>query len=238
MRGFTETLLRLIALLGLIAFWCGMAAAAHAYPAAYDWRYQTISVLLYPDQNPHGYFWAWVGLELCGLSGIAWTAGMTRPSNEATGRAMKSLRLLQAGFVCMCCAVLPDRMLPVPKGHEILAIAAFLAICIGVVREMLLTRHRLWGESDQSTVSRFGTLIPAGAPLLPLLIAGMTQTYLALERPNVPWVTPAWRTLGIPIYLSFAVWEWVSCVLFSACLLLLLWALRMNETGEPKASSG
>jgi hypothetical protein len=24
-------------------------------PTGYDWQYQTISVLLYPDQNPRGY---------------------------------------------------------------------------------------------------------------------------------------------------------------------------------------
>jgi len=64
--------------LALIAFWSGMAAAAHAYRPAYDWRYQTISVLLYSDQNPKGYLWAWAGLELCGLGAIAWIAGLIR----------------------------------------------------------------------------------------------------------------------------------------------------------------
>lgn len=121
MRQVSEALWWLAAPLGLFAFWCGMVAAAHGYPGGYDWRYRTISVLLYSDRNPHGYFWAWVGLELCGLFGIAWTADRRRGFEGATvgaGSSMRDLRLLRAGFVCMCCAVLPDRLLPVPKGHE------------------------------------------------------------------------------------------------------------------------
>ena len=75
--------------LAILAFWSGMAVAAYAYPAGYDWRYQTISVLLYSDQNPHGYVWAWVGLELCGLAGIAWTAELRRRLDLAIATARK-----------------------------------------------------------------------------------------------------------------------------------------------------
>ena len=86
--------------LALLAFWCGMAAAAHLYPAGYDWQYQTISVLLYPDQNPRGYLWAWAGLELCGLAGIAWTATLTRRiQNAIAWPPATGLRLLRLGFL-------------------------------------------------------------------------------------------------------------------------------------------
>ena len=103
--------------LAILAFWGGMAAAAHAYRYGYDWRYQTISVLLYPDQNPHGYLWAWAGLELCGFAGFAWTTQLRRRIPRAIAKPPATgLRLLQWGFLCMCCAVLPDRLLPLPKG--------------------------------------------------------------------------------------------------------------------------
>ena len=86
----------------ILVFWGGMIAAARAYPAGYDWRYQTLSVLLYADQNPHGYLWAWTSLWLCGLAGIGWTTNLHRGLESETARSLApGLRLLRLGFVCM-----------------------------------------------------------------------------------------------------------------------------------------
>ena len=215
--------------LAILAFWGGMAAAAHAYRAGYDWRYQTISVLLYPDQNPHGYLWAWAGLELCGLAGFAWTAELSRRLECAIAKPPATgLRLLQMGFLCMCCAVLPDRLLPLPKGHEVFAIGAFLGICIGVTWQMLVAVDSRESHRCRGTLARIRTIIRRVIPLLPLvplLLAGSTQAYLALERPNLPWVSPSWRTRGISPFLSFGLWEWMSCAVLSLCL-LVLWDRR------------
>jgi len=221
-RRFARAFLRLTAPLGVLAFWCGMAAAAHVYPAGYDWRFQTISVLLYSDHNPHGYLSAWAGLELCALCGLVWTSHLKRRLEGAgSGSPVLGRRWLRAGFVCMCLAVLPDRVLRVSKMHELMAIGAFVGICIGVMQELYLTRDIRKTHGARGTVARLGTFAQAGAPLVPVLFAGMTQAYLALARPTLPWVSPAWRARGISPYLSFAVWEWVSCVVFSACILVL-----------------
>jgi hypothetical protein len=205
MRAKRGTVRRLDAPLAIFAFWCGMGAAAHAYPAGYDWPYQTISVLLYRDHNPHGYLWAWLGLWVCGLAGLAWTMQASRgvESGSATSFA-PGLRLLQLGFLFMCCAVVPDQLLPWRRGHELFALLAFIGISAGVALQM-------------TKIRRAASIIP----LLPLLLAGATQAYLTLRRPNLPWVTPAWRTLGISPLLSFGLWEWVTCGVFSACLLVL-----------------
>ncbi len=218
--------------LALLAFWGGMGVAAHAYPGGYDWRYQTISVLLYPDQNPHGYIWAWAGLELCGLAGIAWCADLSRRPETATARpGTRGLRLLQLGFLCMCCALLPDRLLPLPKGHEIFAILAFLGICIGVTCQMsvLVDRRKSCpGGSTPTGIRTTMRMVMPLVPLVPLLLAGLAQAYLALERPNLPWVTQSWRTLGISPFLSFGLWEWVSCAVISMCL-VVLWYRRAKS---------
>src|SRR5579862_6990501 len=124
---WTGVLLRLSAPLGLLAFWCGMAAAAYSYPEDYDWRYQTISVLLYSDHNPRGYLLAWAGLELCGLSGIAWATDLKRRLESASGgSAVRGLRILQAGFTCMCslCCLIgycqyPKGMRSWPSSHSL-----------------------------------------------------------------------------------------------------------------------
>ena len=226
--------------LAILAFWGGMAAAAQAYPAGYDWRYQTISVLLYPDQNPRGYFWAWAGLELCGLAGIAWTAGLSRRLDGAIAKhPAPGRRWLQVGFLCMCCAVLPDQVLPLPKGHEIFAILAFLGICIGTTWQLLANADSGTSHRRSGTLGRIRTeirrLIPL-LPLLPLVLAGSTQAYLSLERPNLPWVTRSWRTLGISPFLSFGLWEWVSCAVLTASL-LVLWNRRGVLAKESAAPS-
>jgi hypothetical protein len=65
---------RAAAPLGVLAFWCGLWIAGELYPSEYDWRYMTISSLLYPDRNPDGYRWAWGGVALCGLGGLCWHA--------------------------------------------------------------------------------------------------------------------------------------------------------------------
>jgi len=43
---------------GVLAFWCGMLIAARSYPSEYDWRYMTISSLVYAERNPNGHWWA------------------------------------------------------------------------------------------------------------------------------------------------------------------------------------
>ena len=212
-----------------------MGAAACAYPSGYDWRYQTISVLLYPDHNPRGYLWAWAGLELCGLAGFAWTAHLGRRPEGAIARPPSTgLRLLRLGFVCMCCAVLPDTLLPLPKGHEVFAILAFLGLCIGVTCQLWVLVDSRESYNGRGTPARIRTKIRWVLPLLPLVsvvLAGSTQAYLALERPNLPWVSPSWRTLGISPWLSFGLWEWTSCALLSVCL-LVLWHRRPADAAQ------
>ena len=63
---------------GVLAFWNGLWMAGQRYPSEYDWRYMTISSLLYPERNPDGYLWAWGGIVLCGLGGLCWVAALLR----------------------------------------------------------------------------------------------------------------------------------------------------------------
>jgi hypothetical protein len=46
-----------------------------------------------------------------------------------------------------------------------------------------------------------------------LCIGNVQLTY---HTPQLPWVGLEWRSQGVPAYLSFAFWEWVTCVVFSA----------------------
>src|SRR3974390_349673 len=48
----------------VVAFWIGLWRAAWSYPFVFDWRYTTISSLLYSDRNPDGHAWGVAGLAV------------------------------------------------------------------------------------------------------------------------------------------------------------------------------
>ncbi len=222
-----QGLIRIAAPLAVMAFWAGLLTAALRFPGGYDWLYQPISNLLYPDRDPRGYLWAWAGVELCGLGGLLWTAQLHADRPDASLKSQAALWPLRVGFVCMCGAVVPDQWLSLSKGHEVLAVFAFLGICSGVVWLVFTAIDRRVPHRFQR-LARLRAAIGASVPLIPVALAGLTQAYLALARPNLPWVSPAWRARGIPLYLSFAVWQWSACGLFSICLLALSLPIRRS----------
>ncbi len=198
---------------GLVAFWGGLATAAESYPSEYDWRYMTISSLLYPDRNPHGYLWGRAGLVICGLGGLYWVVRALRA--DARTRAA-----LAAGYGCMVlCAVLPSPFVGMARSHDMLALAAFLALCVGVSRLTFAVVLKRGEARARMSRQRRGALAVAGLPLLPVVLAAAAVAHGTSA--HLPWVTLAWRARGISAYWSFAFWEWVACAMYSALLLCL-----------------
>lgn len=208
--------------LGVLAFWGGMVMAGRRYPSEYDWRYITISSLVYGDRNPNGCLWARAGIVLCGLAGLYWTTVLVRKGKQP-GIAERPLGAwaLGLGYLCMmCCALLPER-LGIPKGHDLLALAAFVGVCIGIVDSTFkaVERSARLGRVAGSPRLRAGIL--AGVPLSPIVLAALAQAYVSHALPGLAWVNLAWRARGVPIYLSFAFWEWVTCAVFSVYMVVL-----------------
>jgi len=207
--------------LGLLAFWGGLWMAGRRYPSEYDWRYMSISSLVYADRNPDGYRWAWGGLMLCALGGLCWTAVLIRHAKrDAAGRRPIGIWALGVGYACMVCALVPQRLLRVPKGHEMLALAAFFGLCIGIVQlTFRAIEQSVWLRRrgfPRGPWIHAGLL--AGAALLPILLAGLAPAYVSSALPDLRWVGLEWRARGVPVYLSFTFWEWMTCVVFSVYL--------------------
>ncbi len=127
------------------------------------------------------------------------------------------------------CALLPARQLRVPKGHEILALSAFIGLCIGIVQltfqaaeESIRRRARSFPGAPRAYAG-----LLAGAVLSPILLAGAAPAYVSYSLPALPWVGLEWRARGVPVYLSFAFWEWITCVVFSAYTMSLCLATRL-----------
>jgi hypothetical protein len=223
MRRFARQALFATAPLGVLAFWVGMVMAGRSYPSEYDWRYITISSLVYADRNPHGYLWARGGTVVCGLAGLCWTALRVRKGRQpGIAERPTGVWALRLGYLCMvCCVLLPEGLLPIPKVHELLALAAFIGICFGMVH---LTFKTVAGGTRLGNLPgspRLQAGIVAGLILSPFVLAAVAQAYVSCALPALPWVSLAWRARGIPVYLSFAFWEWVACAVFSACMVIL-----------------
>ena len=122
-------------LLGLCGFWLGLGIACWRFPGEYDWRYMTVSNLFSAKHNPSGYVWGAAGVVLCGALGTCWVALGFGRSTTAVGCLRRRVSpLLAVGFPCMTlAAALPSEWL-IPKGHDWLAVIAFLALCSGLVQ--------------------------------------------------------------------------------------------------------
>jgi hypothetical protein len=210
----------LATVIGQFAFWAGLAMAARSYPSEYDWRYMTMSSLLYQDRNPHGYVWGRAGLVVCALCGLYWVL-----KGACSGRV--TALIMVAGYSCMAvCALLPSPFLGLSKLHEILALTAFITVCVGVTR---LSFAALVGRKPSGHPSR-RRLYAVGlssVPLLPVVLAACAQMYG--ERAHLPWVSLGWRTRGIPVYWSFSFWEWLACAVYTG---LLLWLVHRTQFAE------
>jgi hypothetical protein len=85
------------------------------------------------------------------------------------------------------------------KGHELLALAGFLSVYLGILGLLaqLVRRQRLY-------------VVPALLIASPLIAIGITQLWLYFEQRELGWVRPNWRAMGIPLWLSFAFWQWLA----------------------------
>ncbi|MFI4889290.1 MAG: hypothetical protein ACHQIL_02040 [Steroidobacterales bacterium] len=221
--------------LGVLAFWGGLWMAARHYPSAFDWRYMTISSLLYPDRNPDGYRWAWGGLTLCALGGLCWTIALVRHRAREAGEPRPAgIWPLAVGYLCMaCCVLLSGRLLPIPRIHETLSISALAGLCVGIVQLTLQVAERIFRSRSlwRSGNPRIYAGLLAGLALSPVVLAGVTPAYVSYALPELPWVGLEWRVRGVPVVLSFAFWEWITCAVFSTYLVGLCAATTLKPEG-------
>jgi hypothetical protein len=199
--------------------WTGLLMAAYRFPTEFDWRYMTVSVLLSPKDNPSVRHWAAAGVGFCGLAILVWTFAVGRSGTR--GSSAHSTRphgvyWLRWGGACMVgSGVLPFHLLGLAKTHELLTLLAFIGLCLGAVRLAIDFVHQFDSRSRRSSV--VGAVL-AGVLIAPIVLAGLAQLYVFYVLPQLHWVGIAWRARGVPVYLSFAFWEWVTFVLLTVYL--------------------
>jgi hypothetical protein len=205
----------------------GCIISANCLEGPFDWRYCTLSSLSTAKTNPHGYAYSCLGLMIAFTMGLP-LCGYIKVRFEpiAPKAAWFSSRALKIGFLGVV-TVGFERLLSQSialhtyKTHEYISIVTFFGLLLGIAGFWIcLTRWLLqirqwpvWGLSALSLIS-----------VGPIIGTGLSQAWLYFFPNHLGWVGPKWAEAGVPVYLSFAFWEWLTCVgIFIYLFLILFW---------------
>jgi hypothetical protein len=235
MAGEAEARVRYAAAVLIVT--AGAAAAMASFPGGFDWSYTVISKLASQKHNPTGGLLLSAALLAAmvvlwpvasylartsgpaGATGASGSAGGTEASGSAgatgTGagdtagrppprRALMALRVGIAGGALLGLEGLLqlDFSGVARKGHEVLALLTFAGLYGGVLG---LYAHRIGSNRTFAW--------PALLVLLPMIAVLVSQTTLYFDQRDLGWVNTNWRELGVPLWLSFAFWQWAAVTL-------------------------
>lgn len=189
----------------LLVMSAGSIVAALHYPGGFDWSYTVASALASRKHNPDGS--AWFSGGLCLSMILLWpyvtTLKTSRPdAGSAAGKF--GIVALRTGVVCGALLGIEKLLIRdlsnwVYKAHEVLALLTFAGLYIGVLSLLV---QSMWRRK----VFVFPLLLVSG----PLLAIAATQFWLYLDQRDLGWVDTSWRAMGIPLWLSFAFWQWLA----------------------------
>lgn len=199
----------------LLTLCFGSLMAAKHYPGGFDWFYTVASALASQKHNPTGSVWFAASLSVsmlllwCYVSSLKTRLSAMLP---AAGFAITAIRLgLVCGFLLGAERLLiHDLSHWFYKAHESIALLTLLGLYVGILGLLLqLIRYKK------------SHLFPVLLIVSPLVAIGITELWLYLDQRHLGWVDVSWREKGIPIWLSFAFWQWLSIALIWAGLGLL-----------------
>ena len=181
----------------------GMVLATWNRPEPFDWTHTVISKLASRKHNPEGSFWFAGALVLA--FALLWpVTNAVRASRAGERVARWSALLLRVGLGCGM-IVGAERIVfihfsdLVPKGHEYIALVAFLAIYAGVLSfELDHVRRRTTGGSVAALV------------LFPLVTIGVGLLVFYLGQRHLGWVDYDWSKSNRPFWAQFAFWQWLA----------------------------
>jgi hypothetical protein len=209
------------------AIWVvGIQFAAARFPGgAFEWTHTVISALASRKHNPEGA--AWFAGAIAGAMLLLWpiVTALTRGKDGRLAPRWVEVAL-RVGVACGLFVGI-ERLVfyhfstLVRKGHEIVALVAFLSFYLGILG---LYTHRVR--------TRRAFLWPALVVVTPLVAVGLRELMLYLAQRGVGWADYDWRGAGTPWWLSFAWWQWLGAVLLWLAVGHLLVASRGTDLTE------
>ena len=193
-------------LLALLVMCFGTIIAAGYYPGGFDWVYTVVSALASKKHNPVGSFWLAGALSIAMVLLWPYVSALNKGLSSSMPAAGFAIGALRTGLVCGALLgaeklLIHDLSNWVYKAHEILALLTFAGLYIGIL-----------GLLVQAMLHRKIYLVHLTLVAGPLIAIGITQFRLYIDQRDLGWVDISWREMGIPLWLSFAFWQWLAIV--------------------------
>lgn len=178
--------------------------AACLYPGSFDWQYTVVSALASQKHNPEGGVWFSAGIGLSLLWLWPFVNRFRVPSHSASLVDRIPVPAMKSGIVFGAAMALESLFAPalpafLEKTHEALALLCFVCFYLGAL-SLALARFR----------RRPKNFLPIAVVALPLLALGLGQLSLYLHQRNLGWIDRSWREMGVPLWQSFAFWQWLA----------------------------
>ena len=192
-------------LISLLVFFLGTIIAARHYPGGFDWFYTVASALASQKHNPTGSTWfsssLTVAMTLLWPFVSALKKGLETSSSTTTRFYIGALQvgLISSALLGLERLFIHDLSSWLNKAHEFIGVFAFLGLYVGILGFLLhvMLRKRVY-------------IISALVVATPLLAIGISHVWLYFDQRNLGWVDTSWRDMGIPVWLSFAFWQWLA----------------------------
>jgi hypothetical protein len=204
-----------------------LALAVGLYPDAYDWRYDSISRLLYPRNNPTFHYIASASVAVSGVLMIPFAGYIYRRLRASAPTAATIGAVLYfGGCVCLTLAGLiashpAHGMSRLPKLHETLARISVIGIGVGMV-VFNVCGTKAYFRPTAGRTPRRGLLVSWNLLTLPAVV--VTAVWLVirafLKRPR-----PSHHAVVTSAVWHLGFWEWIGSVViiaFLACAVLFL----------------
>jgi hypothetical protein len=208
----------------LLVICFGFFMAAKYYPGGFDWFYTVASALASQKHNPTGSVWFAGGLSLSMLLLWLYVSSIKTGLSALLPSAGFAITAIRFGLICGFLLgaerlLIYDLSYRIDKAHEGLALFTLLGLYVGVIGLLLQFMHR-----------KKSSIFPVLLILSPLVAIGIGALLLYLEQRDVGWVDTNWREKGIPIWLSFAFWQWLAIgLLWTGLGLLYVFSRKKQE---------
>ncbi len=223
-----RTMLFVMVPLTLASYFGMMGIAASLYPESYDWRFNSMSMLLYPHDNPEFHYGASICVAVCGVSMIPF-AGYIRRRLRGIAPIAATIGAVAffAGSVCLALAGLitshpAQGISSFPRLHD--QLARFSAICIGVGMVLFNACGTKWHFRPKpgKPPCRRSLLVSWNLLTLPPLL--IVIAWLVIRR-YVKQSGPTYHAIVTSAAWQVGFWEWIGypvVFLFLICAVLFL----------------
>lgn len=212
----------------LLVMCFGSIMAAQYYPGGFDWFYTVASALASQKHNPTGSVWFAGSLSLSMLLLWLYVSSIKTGLSAILPSAGFAITAIRIGLICGFLLgaerlLIHDLSHWIYKAHESLALFTLLGLYVGILGLLLQFMHH-----------KKSNIFPVLLIVSPLVAIGITELWLYFDQHDLGWVDTNWRDKGIPIWLSFAFWQWLAIGLLWTGLGLLYVFSNKNKNNSSK----